>query len=262
MGVLNVTPDSFSDGGRYLDPDAAVARGLDLVAEGADLLDVGGESTRPGADPVPPDEERDRVVPVIERLAAATDVPISIDTRRAAVTRAALAAGARILNDVSGLRDPAMAGVAAESGAPLILMHMRGTPADMRERAVYEDVVGDVAAELLASVGRARAAGVRLDRIVLDPGIGFAKTAEQSLTLLRRLPDLVRLGYPVLVGPSRKSFLASIRDVPPAERLSLTLGAVCACAAGGARIVRVHDVRPAADALRAFTAATGSPRSW
>jgi dihydropteroate synthase len=259
MGIVNVTPDSFSDGGRWLDPAAAVDHGLELEAEGADLLDVGGESTRPGAAATGEAAELARVLPVIERLAALARVPVSVDTRRGAVAREALAAGANLVNDVSALADPETARSAAEAGAPVVLMHMRGTPADMRARAVYRDVVGEVVLELHEAVRRAVSLGIQEDRLIVDPGIGFAKDAAQSLRLLADLPELRVLGRPILVGPSRKSFLAAVRPSEPADRLHLTLGAVAACAAAGAHIVRVHDVRPAVDVLRAFEAARGEP---
>lgn len=257
MGILNVTPDSFSDGGRFQDLEAAVARGVEMAGEGADIIDVGGESTRPGAPEVLPEEERDRVLAVIGALAKRISVPISIDTRRASTARAAIAAGARIINDISGLADPEMAPLAVSSGAPVILMHMRGTPADMRGRTDYGDVLTDVASELLERVRIARDAGLPRDRIILDPGIGFAKTASQSLELIRRLPELRALGYPVLVGPSRKSFLGSILESGPGERLFLTIGAVLACVERGADIVRVHDVRATVEAIRAYRACLG-----
>jgi dihydropteroate synthase len=259
MGVINVTPDSFSDGGRFLDPDRAVEHGLAMVEEGADLLDVGGESTRPGSDPVDTVEEQARILPVVERLTAETDVPVSVDTRHGATARAAIAAGARILNDVSGLADDEAARVAAETGVPVVLMHMRGTPADMRrktEHLAYDDVVRDVIRELGDRLERAERAGVGRDRILIDPGIGFAKDAEQSLTLIRRLPELRELKRPVLVGPSRKSFLGAVVPTDPEDRLYLTLGALAACVHGGAHVLRVHDVLPAVHLVRAYEALT------
>lgn len=252
MGILNVTPDSFSDGGRYLDCEAAVARGIEMVTAGADLLDIGGESTRPGAAPVSPGEETDRVVPVISALARRTNVPLSIDTRNGATARAALGAGATILNDVTGLADPKSAAAAAQTGAAVVLMHMRGTPADMQDHAVYTNVVAEVAAELDARADSAMAAGIDSDRIILDPGIGFAKTAEQSMELIRGIPELATLDFPLLLGPSRKSFLTAIEDGPPEDRLFLTLGAVVACVQNGAHIVRVHDVREVVQVLRSL----------
>ena len=250
MGILNVTPDSFSDGGRYTDCRAAIAHGLAMVKAGADLIDIGGESTRPGAARVSPEEELKRVIPVIRGIAGETGTPLSIDTRNGATAREALAAGASILNDVTGLCDPAAADAAAESGAAVVLMHMRGTPADMRERAVYTDLLGEIRAELEERIDAAVAAGIERSRIIVDPGLGFAKTTGQSMELIRRLPEIATLGRPLLLGPSRKSFLTAIEDVPPAERLFLTLGAVVACARNGAHIVRVHDVRETVQVLR------------
>ncbi|HYG69167.1 MAG TPA: dihydropteroate synthase [Anaeromyxobacteraceae bacterium] len=262
MGIVNATPDSFSDGGRFLDPDAAVAHALRLADEGADLVDLGGESARPGSPPVSVEEELRRVVPVVERLRArGFGLPISVDTTKAAVARAALAAGADLVNDVTGLADPDLAAVVAEAGAPVVLMHMRGTPADMQSRAVYGDVVADVARELEAAVARAVAAGVAPERIVLDPGVGFAKTAEHSLAVLARLPELRVRGLPLLVGPSRKSFIGAVTGAPVAERLPGTLAAVTAAVLAGAEFVRVHDVAPARQAalVAAAVREAGSP---
>jgi dihydropteroate synthase len=243
MGIVNATPDSFSDGGQYLEADAAVAQALRLLDEGADLLDVGGESTRPGAPPVPAGEEIRRVVPVVERLRArGVRAPISVDTSKAAVARAALAAGADLVNDVTGLSDPELGRAVAEARVPLVLMHMRGTPADMASRATYRDVAAEVAAELEDALARADAAGVARDAIVLDPGIGFAKTAEQSVELLARVGELRRLGRPLLVGPSRKSFIGKLTGAPVDDRLPGTLAAVAACVLGGVELLRVHDV--------------------
>lgn len=255
MGVLNVTPDSFFDGGRFLEPDAAVERALRLGEEGADLLDVGGESTRPGARAVPAGEELRRVLPVLERLAArGFPVPISIDTGKAEVARAAVAAGAALVNDVGGLADPEMARAVADGGVAAVLMHRRGTPADMQSLASYRDLLAEVKAELAAALGRAVAAGVPPERTILDPGIGFAKTADQSLRLLARLPDLRELGRPLLVGPSRKSFIGHVTGAPAAERLPGTLAAVAAAVLGGATFVRVHDVAAARQAARVAAA--------
>jgi dihydropteroate synthase len=249
MGVLNVTPDSFADGGRYADAPAAVAQGLRLVAEGADLIDVGGESTRPGSAGVGAEEELRRVVPVIAGLrAAGCATPISIDSRKAAVARAALEAGADLVNDVSGLGDPDMAGVLRDHGCPVVLMHMRGTPADMAAHAVYSDVVADVKRELAATMERAVRAGVPQESILLDPGIGFAKDAGQSVALLARIGELRALGRPLLVGPSRKSFIGRITGDPVEERLPGTLAAVTACVLSGVEFLRVHDVAPARQA--------------
>jgi dihydropteroate synthase len=249
MGVVNATPDSFSDGGRYLAADAAVAHAERLAAEGADLLDLGGESTRPGAAPVDAGEEAARVVPVIAALRArGLAIPISVDTRRAEVARAALDAGADLVNDVSALADPALARLVAAREVPVVLMHMRGTPADMQSRASYGDVVAEVAAELRAALDRAVAAGVDPARVVLDPGIGFAKTPAQSLALLGGLPRLRELGRPLLVGPSRKSFIGAVTGAPVEARLPGTLAAVAACVLAGVELVRVHDVAAARQA--------------
>ncbi|MBS1109005.1 MAG: dihydropteroate synthase [Anaeromyxobacteraceae bacterium] len=250
-----MTPDSFSDGGRFLDPDAAVEHALRLASEGADIIDVGGESTRPGAPEVPEEEELRRVIPVLSMLARSRfPVPISVDTCKAAVARAALDAGAQMVNDVRALADAGMARVVAESGVPVVLMHMRGTPRDMRERATYGDVVGEVRAELAAAMARAEAVGIRRERIVLDPGIGFAKTSEQSMEVLARLPEFLSLGRPLLVGPSRKSFIGAITGAPPEERLAGTLAAVTAAVLGGATFLRVHDVAACRQAARVATA--------
>jgi dihydropteroate synthase len=251
MGILNITPDSFSDGGDYSDLPAALARAETMVGEGVDLLDIGGESTRPGADAVEPQEEMDRVLPVIEAVASAFPVPVSVDTRRASVAREGVAAGARVVNDVSGFKhDPDMAGVVAEARAGAVLSHMRGTPATMKAAAHYSDVVAEVAEELRESVSIAEGAGVEPGRIVLDPGIGFAKTGAQSLTLLGSLPSLVALGRPVLIGPSRKSFIGEITGVPARERGPGTLAACIVAYLGGARIFRVHEVGPLVQALK------------
>jgi dihydropteroate synthase len=249
MGVVNATPDSFSDGGRFLDAGAAVARALALAAEGADLVDVGGESTRPGAAPVPAEEEVRRVVPVVERLVAGGfAVPISVDTSKPEVARAALRAGAALVNDVRGLADPRLAGVVAEAGVPVVLMHMRGTPADMRERARYRDVAAEVRDELAEALRRAAAAGIPAGRTILDPGIGFAKTPAQSLEMLARLGELEPLGRPLLVGPSRKSFIGAVTGAAVEDRLPGTLAAVAAAVLAGAQFVRVHDVAAARQA--------------
>ncbi|MEV5693403.1 dihydropteroate synthase [Micromonospora globbae] len=265
MGVLNVTPDSFSDGGRYADLDAAVGHGVRLRDDGAQLVDVGGESTRPGADRVDADTEIGRVLPVIRELAAA-GVPVSIDTTRARVAEAALAAGAAVVNDVSGgLADPDMARVVRDAGCPWVLMHWRGHSRAMRELAVYGDVVTDVRAELAQRVDDALRAGVSADRIVVDPGLGFAKTAEHNWQLSARLPELLDLGYPLLFGASRKSYLGRLLAAPdgtprPTDgREAATVATSVLAVAAGAWGVRVHDVRATVDALAVWRA-TGSPR--
>jgi dihydropteroate synthase len=250
MGVINVTPDSFSDGGRRTDVRDAIATGLAMAADGADIVDIGGESTRPGAAAVPPDVEQKRVLPVIRALAA-QGLCLSVDTRNAATMRAALAAGARIVNDVSALaHDPLSAAVVAEHGCPAVLMHSRGESATMYARAVYRDVVAEVRTELSARVEAAVQAGVRVEQIAIDPGIGFAKQGTHSLAVLRGLPDLVSLGYPVLVGVSRKSFIGTVSREPQADRrLGGSLAAALFAWMRGASILRVHDVRETVQAF-------------
>ncbi len=258
MGILNVTPDSFSDGGRFLHVEAAVAHARALVGEGADILDVGGESTRPGAQPVSAEEELRRVLPVVEALRAqALPARISIDTRKAAVARAALAAGAEIVNDVSALRaDPEMAGVVASAGADCCLMHMRGEPATMQDDPRYEDVVFEVRAFLQERVEFAAGAGIARERMLVDPGIGFGKTDAHNLELLRRLRELADLGVPVAVGTSRKGFLGRLLTGAGAgDRLAGTIVTNVIAFERGARVFRVHDVGPVRDAL-AVAAAT------
>jgi dihydropteroate synthase len=265
MGVLNVTPDSFSDGGRYTDLDAAIKHGISLHAEGADLVDVGGESTRPGAERVDGKTETARILPVITGLSEA-GVPTSIDTTRAEVAAAALQAGAVVINDVSGgLADPEMGPLAAQAGCPWVLMHWRGHSRTMLDLAVYRDVVVEVRAELLDRVAAAEAAGVARDRIILDPGLGFAKRAEHNWALSAHLDVLVGLGFPVLFGASRKTYLGRLlagpdgEPRPVGEREAATLATSVLAFAAGVWGVRVHDVRPTVDALAVWRA-TGSPR--
>lgn len=242
MGVLNVTPDSFSDGGRFHDTDRAVEHGIEMAAEGADLIDVGGESTRPGSTPVSEGVELGRVLPVVRSLVENVDVAISVDTQKPAVARECLAAGASVVNDVQGLRDPAMIEVVANSGASAVIMHMRGTSRTMQRDTEYGDVVAEIAGFLERQSSLARNAGVR--EIAIDPGLGFGKSAQQNFQILARLREFERLGHPVLVGPSRKSFLGSLAsDLPTNERLEGTLAAVAVAAMNGASVVRVHDVR-------------------
>ncbi len=244
MGVVNVTPDSFSDGGLFLDPEAAVRHGLQLAADGADLLDVGGESTRPGSDPVPVNEEIDRVVPVIKRLAAEVDVPISIDTRKSSVAGAALDAGASIVNDVSaGRDDPDMFDAVRELEAGMVLMHMLGDPKTMQVEPHYEDVVAEVQAFLSEGVEAAVMAGIGRDHLCVDPGIGFGKSLDHNLTLLRDIRQVRVEGVPLLVGPSRKAFIGKLTGAEADDRLGGTAGAVAWLAAQGVEIIRVHDVR-------------------
>jgi dihydropteroate synthase len=254
MGIVNATPDSFSDGGRYLALADAVAGAERMAEEGADLIDLGGESTRPGAPAVAVDEEIRRIVPVLERLRArGFRLPISVDTSKGDVARAALGAGADIVNDVRGGEDPRLLAVVAAAGAPLVLMHSRGAAGDL-QRAVYRDVVADVVDELRAAILRAEAGGVAPGGIVIDPGLGFSKTAGQNLALLRRLDALRALGRPLLVGPSRKSFIGAVTGAPVDERLAGTLAAVTACVLAGVEIVRVHDVREARQAANVAAA--------
>lgn len=244
MGILNITSDSFSDGGLYLGLDRAVARAKEMVAEGADIIDIGGESTRPYADPVPLAEEIARVIPVLERLVAEVNVPISVDTYKSEVARQALKRKATIINDISGLKaDPQMAEVVAEFGCPVVVMHIKGTPKNMQENPVYDDVVGEVMAYLQGSIEMALQAGVQKEKVIVDPGIGFGKTASHSLEILHRLAEFKALGQPILTGTSRKSFIGKVLDLPPAERLEGTAATVALSIASGADLVRVHDVK-------------------
>jgi dihydropteroate synthase len=263
MGIVNMTPDSFSDGGLHLDPDRATDRALRLLAEGADLVDLGAESTRPGggsvygagAETVSADEELRRLLPVLRLLRPQTDAPISVDTRRAAVARAALDEGADLVNDVSALADPAMAPLVAERDVPVVLMHSRGDLATMQRDIHFDDVVAEVAAELDGTLETALAAGIRADQIVLDPGIGFGKTVAHNVMLLARLDALAALGRPLLVGASRKSFIGQLSGGdPPGERLAGSLAAAAWACRGGARIVRVHDVEQTVKFLKVWTA--------
>lgn len=253
MGILNVTPDSFSDGGLYAGEETAAVRGLEMMAEGADLIDVGGESTRPGAAPVGPDEEIARVVPVIRRLSAA-GAAVSVDTRHAATAEAAVAAGACVINDVTGFTDPAMAAAALGSRAGLVVMHMRGDPRSMQTLTGYGDVVEEVAVWLEERVAGLAAAGIDPERVAVDPGFGFAKTPGQNATLLAGLERIGRCGRPVLAGLSRKSWLGLVTGRPVRERGAASLAALCAAVWNGARIVRVHDVRGSADAAKVLAA--------
>jgi dihydropteroate synthase len=257
MGVVNVTPDSFSDGGLYLDPEAAVAHGRELAAAGAEILDVGGESTRPGAEAVPEDEELRRVVPVIEGLVA-TEVQVSVDTSKAAVAGAAIDAGATIVNDVTALQgDPEMAALCAERGATVVLMHMRGKPQTMQDDPRYDDVVTEVRAFLAERLQAAVAAGVAEEDVWLDPGIGFGKTAAHNLELLRRLGELRDLGRPLVIGTSRKSFIGRVDGSAAGERLGGTIASSVLAAAEGAEVLRVHDVAEVRQALAVATAILG-----
>jgi dihydropteroate synthase len=256
MGILNVTPDSFSDGGRFFDLEQAVDRGVELAQQGADFLDIGGESTRPGSDPVSEAEEIRRVVPVIERLNREVRIPLSIDTYKSDVARAALAAGACIVNDISGMTyDPLMIGTVSGSRATVVLMHILGTPKTMQLKPVYDDVVRDVFQFLERQSALARENGIT--QIMVDPGLGFGKELHHNVELMKQLGTFARLGYPIVVGPSRKSFIGKILDLPVDQRLEGTAAAVTACILRGANIVRVHDVKEmkrvamVADALKA-----------
>lgn len=242
MGILNVTPDSFSDGGSYFSVDQAVARGEQMVEEGADFIDIGGESSRPGSEPVSEEEELRRVLPVIEQLAKKTDIPLSIDTYKSNVARKALNAGAQVINDITGLTfDPNMLAVAGQLKACVVVMHMQGIPKTMQQEPRYDDVVGEVSHFLL---GRAEVVKKQeIERIILDPGIGFGKTLEHNVALIKNLGRISAHGYPVLIGPSRKSFLGTLLDASVDDRLEGTAAAVAASILHGANIVRVHDVR-------------------
>lgn len=258
MGVVNVTPDSFSDGGEFLDVDVAVRHALQMAGDGANIIDVGGESTRPGARPVSDEDELERVMPVIRRLVDQMEIPVSIDTRKTSVAAAAVEAGAEIINDVSGLTgESEMIRVAADSGAAVCVMHMQGTPETMQVAPVYGEVVRDVSNYLHERRDALIAAGIDRARICLDPGIGFGKTLEHNLSLLRSCHTLHELGCPLLVGHSRKSFLGKIIGDDTADRTAATVGVSLALAAQGVQILRVHDVRPVREALAAFGAAGG-----
>ena len=255
MGIVNVTPDSFSDGGNYFDPDAAAAHAIRLQMAGADILDIGGESTRPGAEPVDAHEELRRILPVLERLRNRARVPISIDTTKAAVAEAALAAGAEIINDISALTaDPAMIGLAAEAQCGVCAMHMRGNPQTMQQNPHYDDVVEEVASYLSDARDRLVAAGIDRARIALDPGIGFGKTLEHNLALLGAIGRFRSLGCPLVVGPSRKRFIGDVLGDLRADRTAGTLGVCAALAGQGVDVLRVHDVQPVAEMLSVYCA--------
>jgi dihydropteroate synthase len=254
MGIVNVTPDSFSDGGRYAVAEAAIAHGVSLVAEGADILDIGGESTRPGAAPVPLEEELRRVLPVIEGLARQAGVPISVDTSKPGVMRAAIAAGADIVNDINALQAPGALEAVAESTAGICLMHMQGTPQTMQQNPQYHDVVGEVAQFLRARLAAAEEYGIAPARVVFDPGFGFGKTRAHNLALMRELETLCALGRPLLVGVSRKSVLGQVTGNDVDARLYASLSAAVIAAMKGAKILRVHDVKATVDALKVVAA--------
>jgi dihydropteroate synthase len=258
MGIVNVTPDSFSDGGRFHAVDEAIGHALRLVDEGADLLDIGGESSRPGAEPVPLDEELRRVLPVVEAVARRVSVPISIDTTKAEVARRALEAGAAIVNDIQALGGaPELPRLAAETGAGVVLMHMAGTPRTMQKDPHYDDVVGEVVAFLEARVAAAEAAGIPRTRIAVDPGIGFGKTGAHNLVILRNLDRFATLGCAILVGTSRKRFLGTLTGRSPAERAVATVASSLAAVVRGASVVRVHDVAAMVDAIKVWSAIEG-----
>ena len=259
MGVVNVTPDSFSDGGEFLDADAAVAHAARLAEDGAGIVDVGGESTRPGADPVPQDVELQRVIPVVERVAQTLGVRVSVDTTKLAVAEQAIQAGARVVNDVTAFRQaPELAGLVASAGAGCCLMHMQGEPRTMQRNPTYDDVVADVKAFLEERLAFATGEGVPEERVWLDPGIGFGKTLEHNLELLRRLDEIAAIGRPVVIGTSRKSFLGKITGRPERERVPGTIATNVIALERGASIFRVHDVREIADALKVAVATVGA----
>jgi dihydropteroate synthase len=249
-GIINVTPDSFSDGALYLDKDKAVARGLELVSEGSDIVDIGGESTKPGSEPISVGEELSRVIPVVSALRKKTDVLISIDTTKSEVAEAALDAGADIINDISSLRfDPIMGHLAVRRDVPVILMHMKGTPKTMQLNPSYENVMVEVKAFLEKMLETAEAYGIKKEKIIIDPGIGFGKRFKDNLTLIKNLSSLNDLGRPILVGTSRKSFIGRILNAPPQERLEGTIASAILSILNGAHILRVHDVAPVKKAL-------------
>lgn len=258
MGILNVTPDSFSDGGKHNDAERAVEVALEMQADGADIIDIGGESTRPYSDPVGAQQELDRVMPVLERLAGQLTIPISIDTRKSEVAAAAVDAGAEIINDVSGLEgDPEMPHVALRCNVGLCIMHMRGTPQTMQDDPAYDDVVGEIRDYLVQRREFCLNLGIEHDRICLDPGIGFGKTHEHNLQLLRATRQFAEIGSPLLVGHSRKGFIGKVLEAKNADRTAATLGVSMALAAAGANVLRVHDIKPTVDALRLFEATGG-----
>lgn len=260
MGILNVTSDSFSDGGLYLRPTAAVDHALEMVEEGADIIDVGGQSSRPGSHPIPESEEMGRVLPVIERIHGSWNGPISVDTCRARVAEEALKAGASVVNDITAMTaEPAIAEIIARFDAACVLMHMQGTPQTMQHHPSYDDLMGEIAFFLKAAIERARGAGVGDDQIVVDPGLGFGKTIEHNLSILRHLPELEVLGRPILVGASRKNFIGKVLDLPVEDRLEGTLATAAYAVAQGARILRVHEVRSVLRTARMVEACLSTP---
>lgn len=244
MGILNVTPDSFSDGGKFFKLEQAIKQGIKMADEGADIIDVGGESTRPGSEPVPIEEELRRVIPLIEKLTKEIEAPISIDTYKSRVAKAALDSGASMVNDISSLRfDPEMKNLLAEYKAPVVLMHIQGTPKNMQDDPYYVNLIGEIKAYLEESVRMAKEAGIAEDKIIVDPGIGFGKTAEDNLKILKNLKEFLGLGRPLLIGVSRKSFIGKILDLQVEERLEGSLAALAVCIMNGANVLRVHDVK-------------------
>jgi dihydropteroate synthase len=262
MGIVNVTPDSFSDGGRFLDRDKAVERALQLADEGADIIDIGGESSRPGAQRITVEEELSRVIPVIEAVSQKVNIPVSIDTTKAEVAGRALGAGASMVNDISALRfDEKIGSVAAELDAYLVLMHMRGTPESMQQDTNYGDIIGEISAFLISAAEKAAGLGVAQDKIILDPGIGFGKSVDGNLTILKNLHRFLALGYPLLVGVSRKSFIGKILGLETGDRLEGSIAAACYAVLNGADIVRVHDVAATKKALTILEQITGAPKA-
>ncbi|MDA8099241.1 MAG: dihydropteroate synthase [Nitrospiraceae bacterium] len=263
MGILNVTPDSFSDGGQFGTTDRAVIHAREMARDGADIIDIGGESTRPGAAPLPEDEELRRIIPVIKQVTAETALPVSVDTYKAPVARKALEAGAAIVNDISGLRfSPDMARVVADHGAAVVLMHIKGTPRDMQQNPVYDDVVAEILGYLEESIGIATAAGIPRDRILIDPGIGFGKTVEHNLAILARLDEFRALGCPIVLGTSRKRFIGTVLGITePRERIEGTAATVALGIERGAHVLRVHDVRPMVRVARMTDAIVKSQRT-
>lgn len=260
MGILNVTPDSFSDGGKYINKDDAINHGIKLAAEGSDIVDIGGESTRPGAEPLSLEDELNRVIPVIRELAKEVQIPISIDTYKSEVAREALDAGASIINDISGLKsDDKMAGIAAEYDVPVVVMHIKGTPRDMQINPHYENMISEVRNSLAESVNIALNAGVDKNKIIVDPGIGFGKDLMDNFSLIKNLDYFKTLGHFILIGPSRKSFLWKTLDVSPDETIEATAAAVTACIMAGADIVRIHDVKEVMNAVKVADLIVSAP---
>jgi dihydropteroate synthase len=251
MGILNVTPDSFSDGGKYFDSELAIERGIQMTEDGADIIDIGAESTRPGAEPVSAGEELQRIIPVLDGLLKQLDVLISVDTYKSSVAEAVLKAGAHLINDISGLRfDPKMSEVVAKYQVPVIIMHIKGQPRNMQQNPYYDDLIGEIYEYLAEGIQLAEGAGIKQENIIIDPGIGFGKRLMDNYEILRRLNELKGLGCPILIGPSRKSFIGRVLDLPIDQRLEGTIAAVAIGIQNGAHIVRVHDVKQIAKACR------------